>query len=510
MISSLPAHWYPRRFFTLMVLITLISTQLHQEGFCFWGKKKVPDPTPTTMQAQVNISDWGAVKYPGDLSPETGILQYLKTFPEQQWWEGLGDPNLNACIEKALKSNPSLLVIDKRIDEAKGMAEMSKAKLLPQIGVGANYLWQQYGLNQFVFPLRGRTFHSFQIPLTFGYEIDFTGKNWKKYQVGKEGIKVAYFDYHNSILQLTTQIAATYVNLVKLEAQMASQHKILEQNQASLRQEEALFAQGQTSLDRVETQKQLVSSAEIELNAFSGNRDIARHQLLVLMGESPGKIDSFTSGVTPTGSLSTLNVPTIPAAGIPSELVIHRPDVAQVETRLKIASLNLTIARREFFPTVQLNAQSGLNAIGINKLFRWTSVNSFLSPNINQPLFTGGTLKGGYRIRKSQYQQMIHHYMETLLQAFLEVENALSALQANTAIYNDVTQQQNASEKIATLEKNRYEQGISSKVQWIPLDIKRLEFQKALDQQKAQLLIDHVTLIKSLGGGFDAEKMTTK
>jgi NodT family efflux transporter outer membrane factor (OMF) lipoprotein len=485
---------YSKTLLTGALTIALsVSVLPVSESHAFWGKKPKLSKAQT-MENALKVQSWRSLQ---GAETATSTLQFVKDYPGITWWEVFQDPHLNSLIQKALAKNPSLMVIQKQVDESKAQSMILRAPLLPQASVGASYLCQQYGKNQFVFPLQGRTFHSFQIPLSVSYELDLAGRNWKTYQAGKQGVVTATHEYQNALIQLSSTIASAYFNVLRLDALIELQVQQLKLAEQDAQHTQRWFDKGQLPQDNVEDKRQLVEALQAELDALKGSQAVAIHQLLILTGDSPSQVEQLTRT-----SLSTIALPKSAPSGVPSELIVHRPDVQRVESALKAAAINISVARRNFLPVVQLNAQTGPNAIGIANLFKWNSLNSFLYPTISQSLFSGGSKVGALRLRKAQYEQLLHTYMETMLQAFGDVENALSMLVANQSIYQNVYEQYQTAEKRAFLEKQRFDAGISAQPAFIGVETRRLEFQKALYQQKAQLLTDHVSLMKALGGGF--------
>ncbi|MDX2085652.1 MAG: efflux transporter outer membrane subunit [Candidatus Melainabacteria bacterium] len=494
------------RLFGNLLLLSLLLAGFGLLGSqAAWAAKTVK-PKQAVSQARSVVNDttqWDALGTPDNpgnpgasSQPMPGQPAYLSSFPAAQWWSDFQDPLLNQLIETALAQNPTLQAVETRIQQSQALAQVSRSALFPQLSVGAGYLWQQYGLNQFVFPLEGRTFHSFQIPLRASYEVDLWGKNRLASRASNRGILSAQLDYHQAVNQLSSLVASSYINLVRLDRLCALQTQLVENQNKLLMHTQRLIDYEQASADSLLPQQQRLQQTQADLAALEGSRQVAVYQLRVLLGQSPGQ-----AALLERSSLLALLPPQTVPAGIPSDLVVHRPDIMRLENELETAYINIQVARREFLPAITINGESGLNAIRIRNLFKWTSLSSFLYPTLSQQLFTGGARRGNLKLRKAQYEEMLQRYMEGLLNAFQEVETALATQQTDSKIYEQVRQQAEASQMQSQAERRRYDTGLSSEWQWLNLEVQQLEYQKALAQQHAQRLIDHISVMKALGGG---------
>ena len=454
------------------------------------------DKAAISTEATVQLNDWGIAQETPLL---TGSLTYVKAFPGSQWWTRFNDPHLNALIEKALSQNPDLLATETRIQAAKGVMKQATSGLLPSIRFEPSHLTQQYSRGQFLFPITERTFRSYQLPINVSYEADIWGKSFLALQGTKAIRHGAQSAYQSAAVQLTSSVAASYFNVLKFDALLSQQAVLVRFGQQLLDHWEHLLQHGVIAADQVESFRQQLAAAKGEQEQLESARGIVARQLALLTGESPASASSLT-----VGKLEQLALPQCVNTGVPAELVMRRPDVQQVESELKVAALEFRASKRDFLPSLSVTASSGLNAIGFDQLFKWYSFSSFVMPVLSQPIFEGGKLIGQYQVKKADYQQWIHRYKSTLLAAFGDVENALTQVGGDQDAYHQLQSQLTSAEAKVYHEKRRADEGLSNEPQWLPLEIERVSLQKALAQQKTQLLIDHVSLIKALGGGYNA------
>ena len=461
----------------------------------FWLAKPTPKQqlAVETIKTQQLPSQW-----------QTQLISSITLqpmFPVNTWWEALPSlQGLKTVIPQALQANPTFQAIQQQVSIAQQQMKLVQAQQLPQASFGASYLWQQYGKNQFVFPLSRRVFHSFQLPITLSYELDTWGKNQNRTQSAKLGVLLAQTQVQTAQIQLASLVASTYVNMVRLQDLLTLQQQIVQNRQAAVTHQQQLVQLNQAPADTVLSLKQQVENALVEQQDLARSLQLAQHQLGLLMGQTPAQFAQ--NGQVVADTLIEQGFPTSVAAGQPSELVLHRPDVQAVELELKQAGIAIAVARKEFLPSLKLTASSGLSAVGANNVFKWSSLSSYLSPSIYQPLFTGGQLKAQLKISQLTYEQLLKNYLATLQTAFTEVEDSLTTFSVNAQIYQQITQQVQLAQQAEKQAVMRQQASVATVFPALQASLLRLEYQQAKVQQTAQGMIDVISLTKALGGGL--------
>lgn len=418
-------------------------------------------------------------------------------FPRYDWWHVFQDSALDEAVQTALDHNPDLKVIVAQVAEAEAVSKISKSNLLPSLSFNPQYTWEKLGKNQFIFPIEGRTYQVFQLPLNSRYEVDLFGKNWASYRASKEGIRVARYQYESARIQLTGMVTASYFNVAKWRQLEALARRELDSSDRLLQHSQRMLSLGQATLFDIQNVQQRRDQAQVNVTNYANNREIAENNLLTLMGKSPTGFAAPAVNV-----LESLKYPENLSTGLSSQLLLHRPDIAVAEAQLSAAQLNVQAARRALLPSIVLNGTTGYNAVGISNLLKWTSLSSMAMGSLAQSLYTGGRMKAEIKLRKIDYQQALDRYESALIAAFTDTENSLATLHADQVIYRDVQLQTEHARIKAKLQQNRYMAGLEGEPAWLAEDVQRLEYEKLLTQQKAQLLIDVVSVAKALGGGF--------
>jgi NodT family efflux transporter outer membrane factor (OMF) lipoprotein len=418
-------------------------------------------------------------------------------FPQYDWWQTFHDQALTNVIQTAISENPTLKAHIVQIAKAEANSRAMRSSLLPSLSLNPQYTWEKLGQNQFIFPIQGRNYQVFQLPLNARYELDPFGKNLAAYRSSKKGVRIAQYQYEAARIQLAGLVAATYFNVAKWRHLEILAQQELDSSDKLLRHSQNLLDLGQATLFDIQDKQQQRDQAQVNVIQFANNRQVAENYLLSLMGQSP------TSHSLPTvNTLENLAYPNVIKLGIPSQLITRRPDVAAMEMQLSAAELNIQATRRALLPSIVLTGSTGYNAVGVNNLFKWSSLSSFGAATLAQSLYTGGRIKAQIQFEKANYYQLLNEYENTLITAFTDAENSLATLHANQIIFQDVTKQtENAREK-ATLIRKRYLAGVESEPAWLAEEVQRLQYEKQLVQQKTQLLIDAVGVAKAMGGGF--------
>lgn len=449
-------------------------------------------------------ASWSPLGMAGELNTWQA-LTLTPQWPSQTWWHALQDETLNQLLKEALSQHPTLAQLQAQLEQAQAQVKVVNALRLPQVSLGASYLWQQYGLNQFVFPLQGRTFHSFQIPLSVSYELDLWGKNRLQRDASKQEMLATSYDLDNARLQLASAVATGYLQYRKLVYLHGVQRRLENLTQQSY--QHLLNQKAQGLLADEETLRQAHSQwlqAQAETLTYQQALSLTHHQLAYLTGHdaTSWKLPQSMEDVSMAWFVSrVVHVAQSPLqVGVPAELALHRPDIQAQEAQLQASGIRVQVARKMFLPSLQIGGSTGLNAVGIRNLFKTTSLNSFLAPSVSQPLFTGGVLTGNLTIAKKQYEALFQRYKDTVLQAYVEVENSLTDLQAHHQILTLVQARYADAQHLESQAQRKVKTGLQASFQAIPSAMMTLEMEKASVVQATQCLTSWVGLQKALGG----------
>ncbi|WP_201316415.1 efflux transporter outer membrane subunit [Dyella sp. EPa41] len=418
-------------------------------------------------------------------------------WPANDWWTGLGDPQLSALIAEALKDNPSLAIADARARQAQAEAGAADAERGPTVNAGANVIGQRLPLTAAPPELGGGHFTWFKdarVGLSWGLDL-WGGKRaaWEA-AVGQQ--HAAEIEQQAARIELSTNVARAYVQLAYAYAQQdvaKAEHERATTARQLTQQRVAAGVDNQLQLKQSDTE---VANADQRLAASSRAIDAARSSLSVLLGKGPDRGMDITrpQALEP----AALAVP----ADLPTELLGHRADLVAARWRVESAGKEIKVAKTQFMPNVSISAMAGVAAFGsINPLQLPARFYTF-GPSLSLPIFDGGRLRSNLAGKDAQYDEAVAQYNQTLVRAVNEVADDYDAVQS---AQEQVAAQQRAVDAATQawqLSEQRYKAGVGSYLESLIVRQQLLGAQQRMADLKAQQVDYAVQLIQALGGGF--------
>jgi multidrug efflux system outer membrane protein len=238
-----------------------------------------------------------------------------------------------------------------------------------------------------------------------------------------------------------------------------------------------------------------LANVEAELQAVIRSRAQTEHALAILCGQPPA---SFSVATKPTSIVP----PEIPA-GLPSQLLQRRPDIVEAEHTLEAGCARIGIAKAAFFPTLKLTGAAGMASTDFGSLADWASRFAQFGPSISMPIFQGGRNKANLQAAEARYEQSTASYRGTVLNAFREVEDALSDLSTLAAQGEAVDRALAAARDTVTLANERYQRGLTSYLDVVDAQRVALQAERQDTQLRGQRAVSTILLAKALGGGWE-------
>ena len=421
----------------------------------------------------------------------------MDSVPKASWWKIFGDPALDALEAGAAAASPTLKAALERYDAALAFARVSRAALLPSVGVDASGSRELYSANRqsqipsTVFPY---TTNSFDLPLDLTYELDLFGQARRALESARAAADAQGALYLNVLLTLQAGVAQNYFTLRSLGAQ----RELLARNVALLSDTLELVkklrlggANSDLDLYQAEAQLEIVQATALAVDQALAEQ---RHALAVLVGRTP---EDFQIDPPP----GEPDAPPVPV-GLPSALLERRPDIAAAERTLAASNAQIGVAKAAFFPSVALTAFAGYNSSDLSSLLQWGSREWALGPLVSLPVFRGGANLANYRQAQALYEAAIAGYRQQVLAAFQEVEDGLSDLRFLSAQADVLVRAAEASRQATAISTLRYKAGLVSYLEVIDAERTQLQTELSLTQVRAQRLSATVLLIKALGGGW--------
>ena len=410
------------------------------------------------------------------------------------WWVLFQDSELSALEEAALRANHDLKAAMARVDQARAAVRASKAPMLPSLVFNPSVDRVRTSENTAQASGRTITFTDIRLPFDLSYEVDLWGKIRRTVEAAEAQTRASVDDLALVLHTLEADVATTYFTIRSLDSQIA----ILDRTVASYRrQTELLQSQLKAGLVGRIT---LVQAEALLYSTLSQQSDIRRqradfeHALATLLGRPPSQMS------LPVKPLA-LEPPSIPA-GLPAELLRRRPDVAEAEANLAVASAQIGIAVAQYYPDLQLTGSAGWESLSLRNLPDWQSRIWSIGASALTPIFEGGRLDANLAQARARYEELLSTYRGRVLIAYRDVEDALTDLH----LRYDSAQSQNkavdAASEYLRLAETQFRQGIVSYFQVIDAERTLLGNEISAVQIASQRLISTVQLIKALGAGW--------
>lgn len=407
---------------------------------------------------------------------------------DARWWQGFGDPSMIALVDAALANNVDIAIAVARVREARAQEGLARAALLPTLdtSIGGS---RARSVNAFGQPSESS---AAQPAIQAAYEVDLFGRISDQVSAARSAYLASEAARDSIRLSVAAATASGYVALLGLDARREVVRATIAARQESLRIARSRAQAGYTSqleLRQAEAEYQAAALILPQVEVAIARQENA---LRLLAGDVPGPVERGLS-------LTALAVPPLPHQGVPSELLRRRPDIAQAELTLAASDATLSVARKQFLPSLRLAASAGavFSSALPDPITIWSVGSSVLAP-----LFQGGRLRAGVDAAASRRDQAAFAYRKTALTAFREVEDALANVDSLRRQRSTAEAQRAAVADALRHAHNRYRAGYSSYLE-------ELDAQRALlsaDLGLVQLRVDQanalITLYQALGGGW--------
>ena len=419
----------------------------------------------------------------------------------ERWWSMYADPLLDRLIDEALEQNADARIAAARVLEARALAKVTDSNLYPPVSAGFNAnRTKSSELGSYPLGTLPRIQNDHVATLDVSYEIDL----WGKYRRASEAARAQLFAVESAReavrLSLIAQVAQQYFALLASDAQVAVTQRLLTTRTETLdlftrrRQAGTLseYLLHQAVAEQAATRGQLAALRQTQQRNES--------TLAVLLGRSPRQI--MESGME-RGNPPPVKDLVIPA-GLPSDLLLRRPDLQEAEQQLIAANALIGAARAQYFPSLGLTGYLGSESTSFSELFSSPAGTFLFAAGLTQPIWNAGRITAGVEASEAVRDQALAAYQKAVANAFKDVRDALAAQNAAREILDAETTRAVALDKALKQARLRFDAGIASHLE--VLDVERnllLAELVRIDSERARkaALAD---MFKALGGGWKA------
>jgi multidrug efflux system outer membrane protein len=424
----------------------------------------------------------------------------------EAWWQVFGDDALNHLEAHAIQDSPQLAASVARVQQARAQFGVSAADRWPSLSsdvavqVDGETVAQPIPGSSEVIRTKGR---SYTLPLSATYEIDLWGRVRRAMQSAQANVEASEADQRGVLLTLTADIARYYFALKQINAELQVVRDTARSRQEEVEVNESRYRAGLASDLDVQRARVEIATALSDVADLQRQSAQAINALAVAIGVAPANF------VVPELNLLAPTPPQIPA-GIPSQLLERRPDLAQAELILRARTADIGVALANRLPSIQLMGNVGYSGPQIGDLF--TPANRYwnIGPAIHLPIFDGGRLKAQEMQSRAVAEEALADYRQKALAAFQEVDDALTALREQSAQIDALDKGKVAAQEAASLSRMRYRRGFSNYLDVIDAERSLLQIERSRLQIIGAQYASTIGLIKGIGGGWQSSNAVSE
>jgi NodT family efflux transporter outer membrane factor (OMF) lipoprotein len=427
-----------------------------------------------------------------------------------KWWETFNDPQLNALEDQVDISNQNIAAAAASFLSARAMVKQARAQYYPNVTANPTIVYSRQPIFGAVVTTPGSpgssttgfgsgTFAEYLLPFDASWTPDLWGRVRNTVRANIAAAQASAADLQNVRLTAQAEVAVDYFEIRAQDAQKELLDETVKAYEDSVTLARELAQAGIYSdedLVQAETQLETTQAQDTDLGILRAQYE---HAIALLTGKPAAE---FSLPVQALG----VNPPPVPA-GIPSELLERRPDIAAAERGMAQQNAQIGVAKAAYYPTVTLSPSVGFESTSITTWLTWPSRFFSVGPSLAETLFDGGARRATLQQAQANYDQTVASYRQTVLTAFQQVEDNLAALRI---LSQEVQQQDTAvksSEKNLSLASQRYKVGIDPYLNVITAQATLLANQRTALNLRMEQMTASVQLIEALGGGWDAAQI---
>jgi NodT family efflux transporter outer membrane factor (OMF) lipoprotein len=421
------------------------------------------------------------------------------------WWKNFHDAELDSLISRATQSNLDLKIAQARVREARAEYGIAVGNLLPTVDASGSYARQRESQNQ---PLVGPGDHLpagipfennfYQSGFDASWEIDVFGGKRRAVESAKAQVASAEFGQRDVLVTLLGEVARNYVEARGCQRRLEIARDNIRAQEQSLAIVQNRFTNGLTSDLDVQQASTVLATTRASVPTLETARAASIHRLGVLLGQTPESLETELATVAPIPA-----APPVVPVGLPSELLLRRPDVALAERQLAAATANIGVAKADLFPKFYLTGVAGFESISADDWFKSGSRFWSVGPAVQWRIFDAGRIRANIQVQNARQEQALANYENTALSAFEDVENALTAYAKEQIRRQQLGDAVKSSEESLRLANQLYANGLSNFINVLDAERSLYQAQDALVQSDRTISANLIALYKSLGGGWE-------
>ena len=438
-----------------------------------------------------------AFRHPGFQAPVT-----QSTDP---WWETFQDPILTGLIEDAVHHNQDIRIAIAAVREVRATRRIAGSRWMPSIDAHANYRRLRVSENGVIdigtlsdAGLADIETDLYQTGLEASWEFDVFGSVRRDNEAAVARVQEVHERLADLLVAVTAEVGLAYTDLRGAERELAVLRRNVDTQSRTLtliRNQSRIGIASEIDLERARSQLTRTAAQEPVLQAAI---DIAAYRLAVLTGRVPGELTDSLKGSAELVVRGDL-VP----VGLPSELLLRRPDVRAAERGLHAATADVGVATADLYPRFFLTGAAGFESVNFGDLFGAQSRFFAIGPAIRWPIFRGGALRAQVGAAEARVDAQYARYRQSILLAVEDVERSLVGYGQQELRRRQLVESRDAAMNAATLTRQIYDRGLIQFLEVLDAERRALEVDLDLVRSETAVTRQAIRLYRSLGGGWE-------
>jgi len=436
------------------------------------------------------------------------------------WWDDFHDPELSALERRVATDNLDVRSATARLAESRAQLMIAGAERYPGLSAAGSYTRAQYStkeiqraismvggklggangqlIKDYTGDIKVPQLDMFADSVDASWEIDLWGRVRRQYEAARADMDASEEERRGVLIARLAEVARDYMSLRSAQAQLRITQDDIQVAQNLLTLAQSRYQSGLvTDLDVQSAQSQLAAD-QASLEPLKESIAEQINALSLLMGAPPRALEAELS--------SPVAIPPVPMrvpVGVPSELARRRPDIREAEAQLHAATAQVGQAVADFYPKVTIDASFGFQSLSFRDLGFWNARAWNVGPSISLPIFQGGRLRGQLELKKDSQKAAAITYQQTVLAAWRDVDNALTAYRNEQTRHDGLVREAAADQRSLELARSQYRSGLVNYISVLDAQRRALSSQLTVTESTARVSSNLVQLYNALGGGWE-------
>ena len=409
-----------------------------------------------------------------------------------EFFSKFNDNCLENYILQALQNNHELKQANYVLEQYRYNIKEQQSILYPKASVSANYFGSHIPNKDPNFLIKENLF---VLPFFANYELDLLLKNVDKVR-SKRKLYQAQKAYTDGLyISLLVDVATCYINLITIDYLIEKQLEIVSSKEKNVNYNQNKFNFGLIGTVENNDFKRDLEEEKIIYNNLVKKQNSLIYNLKLLIGQSADNSDELARG-----KISDFEyIEKIPNS-ISSDYIYKRPDVIEIENKLKSAKIDVTVAKKEFFPSFNITGFLTFDTAGGGNFFSWGSSFAYLIAGASQDIFMGGKKLANLKIKKNKYYELMENYKQIDLKAIKEINDTLNSIKQDTLAESNSKEKLKIESKNFSSAQKKLNRGTISKINYVNNKVKLKQAQQMSAALKTVRLVDYFNLYKAVGG----------